>query len=123
VTPRAKPGVPRPLAKLRKLCLALPGAHEVIAWGEPTFRVKNKQFAMFAAAGNHHGAGRHSVWCKATHDNQALMVKLAPGRYFVPPYVGGAGWVGVYLDREVDWDEVAEILKDGYALASRKIGR
>ena len=37
-----------PLPKLRKLCLALPEAHEVEAWGEPTFRVKNKLFAMFA---------------------------------------------------------------------------
>jgi len=48
----------RPLARLRKLCLALPEAHEVEAWGEPTFRVRNKLFGMYAAASNHHGAGR-----------------------------------------------------------------
>ena len=56
---------PRPLTRLRKLCLALPQAHEVEAWGEPTFRVRNKLFAMYAAAGNHHGDGRPAVWCKA----------------------------------------------------------
>jgi len=39
-----------PLKRLRKVCLALPGAHEVEAWGEPTFRVRNKLFAMYAAA-------------------------------------------------------------------------
>jgi predicted DNA-binding protein (MmcQ/YjbR family) len=90
----------------------------VAAWGEPTFRIKNKQFAMFASAGNHHGAGRHSLWCKATPDNQRLMVKAAPNRFFVPPYVGPSGWVGVYLDGDVDWTEVGEILRDSYALAA-----
>ena len=47
-----------PLDRLRALCLALPEAHEVLAWGEPTFRVKNKMFATYSASGNHHGAGR-----------------------------------------------------------------
>ena len=58
--------MPTPLPRLRKICLTLPGAHEVEAWGEPTFRVKNKLFAMYAADGNHHGSGRSSVWIKAT---------------------------------------------------------
>jgi len=48
---------PSPLSRLRKLCLALPEAHEVEAWGEPTFRVRNKIFAMYAHANNHHGGG------------------------------------------------------------------
>lgn len=90
----------------------------MIAWGEPTFRVKNKMFASFAAAGNHHGAGRHSVWCKATPDNQAFMVGAAPARFFIPPYVGVSGWVGVYLDGDVDWSELAETLRDGYLLVA-----
>jgi hypothetical protein len=55
-----------PLSRLRKLCLAPPEAHEVEAWGEPTFRVKNKIFAMYAQANNHHGGGRNAMWCKAT---------------------------------------------------------
>src|SRR5688572_19903377 len=69
---------PRPLARLRKLCLALPEAHEVEAWGEPTFRVRNKIFAMYADASNHHGGGRHGVWCKSVHVNQELLVRAAP---------------------------------------------
>ena len=67
---------PQPIVRLRKLCLSLPEAHEVLAWGEPTFRVKNKMFAMYAHRANHHGNGRHAVWCKATFDNQA---RSAPG--------------------------------------------
>jgi hypothetical protein len=111
---------PRPLTRLRKLCLALPEAHEVEAWGEPTFRVRNKLFAMYADAGNHHGDGRAAVWCKAAPGNQGLMVRAAPDRFFVPPYVGPSGWIGVYLDRGADWDELAELLRDAYRLTAPK---
>ena len=111
-----------PLTRLRKLCLALPEAHEVEAWGEPTFRVRNKLFAMYAAPGNHHGGGRPAVWCKAAPGNQSLMVRAAPDRFFVPPYVGPSGWVGVWLDRNPDWTEVRELLCDSYRLiAPRKL--
>lgn len=110
------------LPRLRRLCLALPEAHEVEAWGEPTFRVRNKLFAMFASAGNHHGAGRPAVWCKAAPGNQELMIEAAPGRYFKPPYVGPSGWVGMWLDRRVSWKEVDALLRDSYLLvAPRKL--
>ena len=89
----------RPLTRLRKICLSLPEAHEVEAWGEPTFRVRNKLFAMFASAGTHHGQGRPAVWCKAGPGNQELMVRGEPDRFFVPPYVGPSGWVGMVLER------------------------
>ena len=109
-----------PLVRLRKLYLALPEAHEVEAWSEPTFRVRNKMFAMFAGKGNHHGAGRTAVWCKATRNNQSLMVSAHPERFFVPAYVGPNGWVGVWLDGNTDWKELAEILSDGYRLVAPK---
>jgi hypothetical protein len=111
---------PGPLARLRKVCLALPEAHEVQAWGEPTFRVRNKLFAMYAAPNNHHGAGRPAVWCKAAPGNQALMVRAEPDRYFVPPYVGPSGWVGVWLDRDPDWPEVKALMCDSYRLVAPK---
>lgn len=111
---------PRPLTRLRKLCLALPEAHEVEAWGEPTFRVRNKLFAMYAAPENHHGAGRPAVWCKVAPGNQALMVRAEPRRYFVPPYVGPSGWVGIWLDREPDWAEVGDLMRDSYRLVAPK---
>jgi hypothetical protein len=111
---------PRPLLRLRKLSLALPDAHEVEAWGEPTFRVKKgKMFAMYAGADNHHGAGRPSVWIKATHENQSFIVKRKPKHYFVPPYVGPSGWIGAWLDT-ADWDEVAELLHDAWRLCAPK---
>lgn len=111
---------PRPLTRLRKLCLALPEAREVEAWGEPTFRVKTI-FAMYAGPSNHHGAGRESVWIKASKTNQALMIAAAPDRFFVPPYVGPSGWIGVYLDSaKTDWDELAELLRDAWRMSVPK---
>ena len=106
------------LTRLRRLCLSFPEAHEVEAWGEPTFRVRNKLFAMFAAATNHHGGGRTSVWCKAPPGDQELMVRMAPDRFFRPPYVGHRGWLGVRLDGDVDWDEIAELCQDAYDTVS-----
>lgn len=107
--------IPRPLARLRKLALALPEAHEVEAWGEPTFRVRNKLFAMYAHSGNHHGGGRHSVWIKCTVTNQQLLIASDAARFFVPPHVGPSGWIGVHLEESPDWDVVADLLRDGYA--------
>ena len=109
-----------PLPRLRKLCLALPEAHEVIAWGEPTFRVRNKLFAMFANGSTHHGAGRHAVWCKATHVTQDLLIHAQPERFFSPPYVGPSGWVGVVLDGKTDWGTVADLLHDAWVLTAPK---
>ena len=111
---------PRPLTRLRKLALALPEAHEVEAWGAPTFRVRDKLFAMYAAEGNHHHDGRPAVWVKAAAGNQDLMVRAAPERFFVPPYVGKSGWVGVFLDGAPDWPEVAELLRDAWRLTAPK---
>jgi predicted DNA-binding protein (MmcQ/YjbR family) len=109
-----------PLARLRRICLSFPEAHEVIAWGEPTFRVRNKLFAMFASSANHHGAGRYAVWCKATRVDQELLIRSDPARYFSPPYVGPSGWVGIYLDGRVDWKAVEAQLLDAYRLIAPK---
>jgi hypothetical protein len=109
-----------PIARLRKVCLALPEAHEVEAWGEPTFRVRNKIFASYADGSNHHGRGRHAVWLKAAAGDQAMMVAAAPNCFFVPPYVGPKGWIGVWLDGVVDWDDLAEFVRDSYRLIAPK---
>jgi predicted DNA-binding protein (MmcQ/YjbR family) len=110
----------RPIIRLRKLCLALPEAHEVEAWGEPTFRVRNKMFAMYANAANHHGNSRPAVWVKAAPGDQATMVKGAPTCFFIPPYMGPSGWVGIWLDGVVGWGDVDEFLRDAYRLVAPK---
>ena len=109
----------RPITRLRRLCLALPEAHEVEAWGEPTFRVNNKLFAMASSVG-HHTDGRPAVWLKAGPGNQEILTRVAPDRFFVPPYVGKSGWVGVWLDGDVDWEELADQLRDAWRLTAPK---
>jgi len=108
-----------PLVRLRQICLALPEATEKIAWGEPTFRVgATKMFAMFTD--NHHGDGRVALWCKAPPGVQEMLVGAAPQRFYVPPYVGHKGWIGVRLDLEVDWIEIADLVEDAYRMTAPK---
>jgi hypothetical protein len=90
--------------------MAFPGTTERISHGEPAWFVK-KNFAMYA---DHHHDDRVAVWCAAPEGAQDVLVGAEPHRYFVPPYVGHRGWIGVYLDVEVDWDAVALIVEDAY---------
>jgi len=117
--PNAK-GAPDALGRLRQICLALPEAHEVEAWGEPTFRVRNKLFAMHSSAGTHHGRGRPGVWIASTHVSQDMVLRARPDRYFSPPYVGPSGWIGAWLDKSPLWDEITELLRDAYRLKAPK---
>jgi hypothetical protein len=71
---------------------------------------------------NHHGDGRLALWCAASADIQRMLVKAKPEQYFVPPYVGYLGWVGVRLDRNLSWDEIAGVIEDAYlSVAPRKL--
>ncbi len=109
---------PARLRRLRRLCLALPEATEKEAWGDPTWRVRDRIFAM--QKGNVEG-GRPSLWLKAAQGAQEALVGADPDRFFVPPYVGHKGWVGVHLDgRGVPWDEVGELVEDSYRLIAPK---
>lgn len=110
----------KPIDRLRTVCLALPEAHEVEAWSEPTFRVKNKIFAMYADSDNHHGAGRPCVWLKSTHLIQDMLIHEDADRYFAPPYVGPKGWVGIRLDRRPNWTIITDLIRDAYLLTAPK---
>jgi predicted DNA-binding protein (MmcQ/YjbR family) len=103
-----------PINRLHEICLALAGVVEKEAWGECTFRIGGKMFAM--TDNNHHESGHTAVWVKAAPTVQEILVRSDPARFFKPPYVGHKGWVGVRLDVKVDWDELTGILRDGYAM-------
>jgi hypothetical protein len=107
-----------PLQQLREICLALPEAIEKVTWGEPTFRVRDKIFAMFTH--NEPGDGHVALWCKAPEGLQEILVSAAPQRFFVPPYVGGKGWIGLRLDVHVDWSEVGDLVNDSYQMTAPK---
>jgi predicted DNA-binding protein (MmcQ/YjbR family) len=103
------------LDRVRAICLALPEATEGGGVGSPSFRVRDKIFAM------QHGVdGRPSMWCKAPPGAQQVLVSSNPDRFFVPPYVGCHGWVGMWLDIEIDWDEVADLVEESYRMTAPK---
>lgn len=107
-----------PAAELRRICLAFPEASEKEAWGDPTFRVRDKIFAMFKQGHQH----RPQVWLKARDGAQEMLIEAVPDRFFRPPYVGHKGWVGIWLDDGPDWDEVAGHTRQSYLLtAPRKL--
>ena len=103
------------LTRLRDLCLALPEATEGAGVGNPSFRIRDKIFAM-----KHGLEGRPTMWCKAPRGAQEVLVQAAPDRFFVPPYVGHHGWIGVRLDVELDWDEIADLVEDSYRMTAPK---
>jgi hypothetical protein len=105
----------RSLSRLRPICLALPEAEERETWGEPTFRVRDKIFCMHRT-----DTGEPALWCKAPPGSQAILVGADPRRFFVPPYVGPKGWVGMRLDGKVDWREVALLVTRSYRMTAPK---
>jgi hypothetical protein len=108
----AAPDAREPVESVRRLCLALPEVTERASHGEPTWFVRGKKtFVMFA---DHHHDDRVAFWCAAPPGAQEALVADDPVRYFRPPYVGHRGWVGVFLDVHVDWDDVAERVVDAY---------
>lgn len=102
------------LTRVRELCLALPETSERLSHGAPTFFVRGKR-AFVMVLTDHHGDGRFALWCAAPEGIQRLLTDADPERYFVPPYVGHRGWLGVRLDRPVDWNEIAGIVEDAFA--------
>lgn len=107
---------PTVLGRLRAICLSFPGAYEKVAWSAPTFRVGERQFAMFAD--DHHGVGFAGVWFKAPDGLQEELVASSPGRFYVPPYVGKGGWVGAKTDSRTDWKLLASLIEAAYAVAA-----
>jgi hypothetical protein len=112
----ARAEVADPLALLRGLCLAMPEATERLSHGEPAWFVRGRK--TFVTYADHHHDDRLAFWCAAPEGAQAALVAADPERYFVPPYVGGRGWLGVRLDVPVDPDEIAELVADAYRVVA-----
>ena len=117
-TPKAKKGNrgEKHVARVRKICLALPGATEKLSHGEPTFFVK-KVFAMCST--NHHNDGHFAVVIPAAIGIQEMLIKRSPEKFYRPPYVGGAGWVGIQLD-QVNDEELAFHIQEAWRLIAPK---
>ncbi|CAM3265119.1 MmcQ/YjbR family DNA-binding protein [Stackebrandtia soli] len=104
---------------LRRRCATLPEVVERVSHGEPAWFVRGKR--MFVTAAQNHHDDRVGFWCAAPEGEAAAAVAADPRRFFVPPYVGTRGWLGVYLDVPgIDWDEITEIVTDAYRAVAPK---
>ena len=101
------------LDRVRQICLGLPEVEEKLSHGTPTWFVRGKKtFATYWD--DHHGDGRLCIWCAAPPGMQEALVAGEPEFYFRPPYVGHRGWLGVHLNRGLDWNEIAGAIEDAY---------
>lgn len=101
------------LKRVRQICMALPQTTEKLSHGAPTFFVAKKVYAMFV--NNHHNDGHVAVWLPVAPGLQATLLKNEPQKFYMPPYVGVRGWVGVELDAVGD-DELGFHLCEAWRL-------
>jgi hypothetical protein len=107
------------LDRVREQCLSLPEVIERPSHGAPTWFVRGKRsFVTFHD--DHHGDGRLALWCAAPDGAQAGLVAGAPEHYYVPAYVGHRGWIGVRLDRGLEWDAIAGAIEEAYIAVAPK---
>jgi hypothetical protein len=97
------------LAMLRSAVAGLPEVSERPSHGGPAWFVRAKKcFVMFLD--DHHGDGRLAIWCAAPDGVQADVIEAEPDRFFLPPYVGHRGWLGVLLlgSEQAELDAIVE---------------
>jgi hypothetical protein len=99
---------------LRAICLALPEVTERPSHGAPTWFVRDKKAFVTLWADGHHDNHFPHLWCAGPAGAQQELTAAEPARFFRPPYVGHRGWIGVRLDRAVDWAEIGELCQDAY---------
>jgi predicted DNA-binding protein (MmcQ/YjbR family) len=107
------------LARLARICLALPETTRGAMGQHAVFHVGKKTFAYFLD--NHHGDGIIGIWCKVLPGDNAALIASNPAKFYKPPYVGPKGWVGLRLDAgDIDWEEVEELVTHSYRLIAPK---
>jgi hypothetical protein len=105
--------VPRSINEaVREVCLSFPETEEVVSHGFPDFRVRGKTFASYVV--NHHGDGRVALWLNAPSGSQDHYSRSEPKHFFVPPYVGPRGWLGIHLNKGLSWQRVASLVRQAY---------
>jgi hypothetical protein len=122
-TPKTASASDAAYLRVREICLGFPAAEEKLSHGAPSFHVRGKMFLNFVD--NHHADGRLAVWCKSTLGEQRRLVASDPARFFVPPYVGVKGWLGVCVDGPAaDWIELAILVEEGWrSVAPPRVAR
>lgn len=103
---------------VNEICLSFPESETVVSHGSPDFRVAGKTFATYVI--NHHGDGHLALWLRSPPGAQSMYVDGEPEHFYVPPYVGPKGWLGVDLDRGLSWLRVADLVREAYVTVAPK---
>lgn len=107
------------LESTRRSCLALSSVYEKESHGAPCFFIEKKgQFATFVD--DHHKDGILALWLPAPQGLQESLMAENPDAYFRPPYVGVKGWIGVRLDKDLQWAEVEDLIQLAHSTISSK---
>ncbi|MGH3407287.1 MAG: MmcQ/YjbR family DNA-binding protein [Streptosporangiaceae bacterium] len=99
---------------VRAICLALPEVTERLSHGAPTWFVRDRKSFVTLWAHGHHADDFPHLWCAGRPGAQQELTAAEPDRFFRPPYVGGRGWIGVRLERDLDWAEITQVCRDAY---------
>jgi len=100
------------IESVREICLGMPDTEEIVSHGSPTYKAAGKAFAIYSL--NHHGDDKVALLVNLSIETQQMLVSSAPKIFFVPPYVGHKGWVGIELNKGLNWNRVAQLAFDGY---------
>jgi hypothetical protein len=113
-----RPSDPAVWERLAAMAEALPDVTSKISHGELTWFVgPGAKPRQFANTWDHHHDERNAVVMAAPPGAQEQLIADDPETFFRPPYVGGRGWIGIYLDTPaVDWDRVELHLRDAHAV-------
>lgn len=107
------------LLRIREYCLSHPGTSERLSHQTPSFFVKEKH-AFLSLWDDHHGDGRLAFCCAAPLGASAAMIRSNPEVFYLPPYVGHLGWLGVRLDRGLPWKEIEGLVAGAYEVVAAK---
>jgi len=116
----SEPGTRTPPPALRALCERLPGVTERLSHGEPAWFVGKRLFLTLA---DHHHDDRVAFWAAAPDGAQEALVRSYPERYFGPPYYGHRGWIGMWLDVPLDWDEAGDRVREAHETIAKATRR
>jgi predicted DNA-binding protein (MmcQ/YjbR family) len=102
------------LERVRRVCLALPEAVEIIdGFGHNTFKINGKSFVI---SGESEKGFRLSF--KSDRETQALL--LQKEYFFKTPYIGQHGWVSIENPEPENWDELSDLIQEAYLRAAPK---
>jgi hypothetical protein len=108
------------VARMRRICMALPEMSERLSHGTPTWFVRGRTQVVQYWSDTHREIHFAQLWCAAPPGAQEALVEAEPRRFFRPPYCGHRGWLGVRMDLDIDWTEIAAIVEDAYRVVAPK---